>query len=162
MKRGVWLAAGACAAGGLLAAGCFAPAVVVASAGLSAFQTGTTAFIRGELEYADAVPMDVMHGAALDALRELRFRVVSERLGRTEAGIVAAEVGGRSIRVVLEAKSVLVTKVNIRVGVFGDQAVSRIIQQAIQAKIPKEFQVPEQLLDPDPEPDLHRRPYFPE
>jgi hypothetical protein len=134
-------------AAALALSACAAPPMIVASAGLTAFQEGSTAFIRGELESADAVPLGAFYQAALDALSGLNFRIVSSRLAPRGARIQALETGGRSIRIDLEKKSPLVTKLNIRVGIFGDQAVSRLIQQSIAKRLPDPAHV-------SPEPDV--------
>jgi hypothetical protein len=153
------LAAAICLLGGLFCGGCFAPAAIVATAGLSAFEAGSTAFIRGELEYATKVPIESVFRASQLAMREMQFEILGERLGDQEATVRGKELGGRGIRIDLERKSPVVTKVNIRVGVFGDQSVSQLIQQVIQARV--------EHLDPEDVPPiqpLRRRPepYFPE
>lgn len=145
--------------------GCFAPPVVIASAGLGALQTGTTAFIRGDLEHAAAYPLDIAFQATKDGLRDLQFPIVSERHGKTSADIVVRETEGRAIKVHLEMKSPTVTQFSIRVGVWGDQSMSQLVQQAIVERIPKDFKPPEPEPGP-PEPagprSRHREPYFPE
>jgi hypothetical protein len=134
------------AAATLALPGCAAPPMIVASAGLTAFQEGSTAFIRGEIESADAIPLSAFYQASLEALNDLDFRITRSALGARSARIKALETGGRTIHVDLEKKSPLVTKVNIRVGVFGDQAVSRLIQQSISKHLPDPATV-------QPEPD---------
>jgi hypothetical protein len=140
--------------------GCFAPPIVIASAGLSAFQTGTTAFIRGELEYADAVPLEIMYEAVGKAVDDLQFTRVSERMRPNFASIVVQETGGRAVKIVLERKTPLVTKVKIRVGVFGDQAVARLVQQAAEKQIPADL-TPPPVVPAEPRP-VRPGPTFPE
>lgn len=113
---------------------CAAPAIVM-TAGLGALQTGTEAFIRGELESTVAHPMREVFEATQLALLELEFPVRHADLGDLNASVVSAEAQGRRVVVSLESKSPLVTKLNIRVGVFGDQTVSRLIMSAIQVKL---------------------------
>jgi hypothetical protein len=115
--------------------GCAAP-VVIASAGTSALQAGTSAYINGELDSAQIAPMATVYAAALDALSDLQFPLSSSRMISSRAGINAQEVNGRSIRIELTAKSPVVTKINIRVGLVGDQAVSRLLLAEIQARCP--------------------------
>lgn len=136
----------------LLLQGCGAP-LVIASAGLGALQTGTTAFIRGELESAEPYPLDVAHQAARDGLVDLRLPIVSERITRNSAAIIASETGGRAVKIYLERKSPVVSKINIRVGVWGDQAMSRLVQQAIQKRFPETFVPPEAPPAPPPKPE---------
>ena len=125
----------------LALAGCAAPALV-ATAGLSVFQASTTAYINGELEFADAVPMEVMYKATIDAMNELRFDLEHTRIGDKSGAVHAREQEGRRIKVFLEEKSPTVTKINIRVGVFGDRAISQLVQVAINNHRPEEFEVP--------------------
>ncbi len=115
-------------------ASCAAP-VVIASAGFGALQTGTEAFIRGELEAAVVHPMEHVFQAAQDAMTALNFPSRGAKMGEANAYVLAKEVQGRKIDINLQMKSKNVTKINIRVGVFGDQAVSRLILAEIQEKL---------------------------
>jgi predicted RNA binding protein with dsRBD fold (UPF0201 family) len=126
---------------GAAAGGCAAPAIV-ATAGLSVFQASTTAYINGELEFADAVPMEVMYHSTLAAMEELRFDLQHSHISERSATVSVREQEGRRIRIYLEEKSAAVTKVNIRVGVFGDRAMSQLVQVAINSHRPEEFEVP--------------------
>jgi hypothetical protein len=137
-------------------AGCAAPPVIIASAGLTAFQEGSTAFIRGELESADAIPLSILYQAALDSMTDLQFRMVSSNLTPRTGRIQALETGGRSVRIDLEKKSPLVTKLNIRVGVFGDQAVARLIQQSIAKRLPDPASVTPEPDEPRPVDETRR------
>ena len=114
--------------------GCAAPAVI-ATAGFGAIQTGTEAFIRGELEAAVAHPLDEVFAASEAALYELQFPLKSSKLNQFNGYINARESQGRGVDVDLEKKSPIVTKINVRVGLFGDQAISRLILSTIQARL---------------------------
>jgi len=118
----------------LMPGACAAPAIVV-TAGLGALQTGTDAFIRGELE--STVPQTMTHvfQATQEALLELEFPIRRADIGDKNAYVVSAEAQGRKIDVSLELKSPMVTKLNIRVGFFGDQTVSQLILLTIQRKL---------------------------
>ena len=140
--------------------GCGAP-IVIASAGLGALQTGTTAFIRGELESADNYPLEIMHQAARRAINDLQMPIVSERIGRDSGSIIARETEGRAVKIFLERKSPIVTKLNIRVGVWGDQAVSRLVQQSILERLPESYTVPEPPVPPEATP-ARDRPFYQE
>ncbi len=122
-------------AGALLAAAGCAP-TVVATAGFGALQAGTAAFINGELEAAQVAPLAAVRKATEEALAELQFEVVSQRHSETSASFHARETHGRSITIELRAKSPVVTKANIRVGLMGDQVMSRLILGEIQARCP--------------------------
>lgn len=125
----------------ILLAACPACApTVVATAGFGVLQSGTAAFINGELESAQIAPLDIVYECTLKALNDLQFKIVSQRKGAASASIHAQEVHGRSITIKLSAKSPVVTKTNIRVGLMGDQVMSRLIQGEIQARCPAVFE----------------------
>lgn len=121
-------------AGVLTLPGCAAPALI-ATAGFGALQTGTEAFIRGELEAAAANPIAEVFAAGEAAVVELGFKITNSKLGAANGYIRTKETQGRKIVVDVEMKSPSVTKINIRVGVFGDQAISRLILSHIQEKL---------------------------
>ncbi len=123
------------AAASLLCAGCAAP-VVVLTAGASVLQAGATTFINGELESAQVLPMDTVYDASVRAINDLQFKLISQRKDAASASIHAQEVNGRSITISLAAKSPAVTKTNIRVGLMGDQVMSRLIQSEILERCP--------------------------
>lgn len=114
-------------------AGC-GPALI-ATAGFGALQTGTEAFIRGELEAAVANPIAEVFAAGEAAVLELQFKVTNSKLGEFNGYIRARESQGRKIVIDVEKKSPVVTKINVRVGLFGDQAISRLILSHIQEKL---------------------------
>jgi hypothetical protein len=130
----VRLPAGLLIAVALALSGCAAPALI-ATAGFGALQTGTEAFIRGELEAAVANPMAEVFAAGEAAVIELGFKITSSKLGQVNGYIRTRETQARKIVIDVEMKSPMVTKINIRVGVFGDQAISRLILQHIQEKL---------------------------
>lgn len=126
--------------------GCAAP-TVIASAGANALQQGTSAFINGELDAAQIASLETVYKAGLDALGDLQFPITSSRLNKSSAGITSKEINGRAIRIELNAKSPIVTKINIRVGILGDQAISRLLLAEIQARCPA---IPEPAPQPEP------------
>lgn len=115
--------------------GCTSP-VIIASAGLTAVQTGSSAFIRGELESATVASIRTIYDASLAALADLQLPVEWQVINERNAYIHARESSGRKIKIFLEARSPVVTKINIRVGVWGDQAISRLVLAEIHARSP--------------------------
>ena len=109
---------------------------MIASAAVPAVQAGTEAFVRGDLESAQIATMEQMYIATEQALNDLEFRIISQRLGKNTAYIKAKELGGRPINVDFERRTPQVTKTTIRVGVWGDQAISRLVLGEIQARAP--------------------------
>jgi hypothetical protein len=121
-------------AAGALPVSCAAP-VVVATGGLSVLQAGTAAFINGELEAAIPKPLPVVYDAADQAIRQLQFTISAAKLGEVNGYIYATQVQGRRIEITCEEKTPVVTKVSIRVGVFGDQPLARLILATLQSKL---------------------------
>lgn len=100
---------------------------VLATAGVSVAQAGYAAFVRGELEVAMRVPLAAAFAATHAALDNLQFTVQRASLDTARGELRAREASGRRLSIVLERKTPVVTKINIRVGTFGDQAMSRLI-----------------------------------
>lgn len=116
-------------------------ATVAASAGVSALQFGSAAFINGELEVADRVPLGAAYAAAHRALEVLAFPIEREAIYKDVGFLTAQESGGRRIKIVLERKSPVVTKFNIRVG-LGDQSLSKLLMLQIQTELRGEWGPP--------------------
>lgn len=117
-----------------------APTAVMATAGLSAVQAGTTAYVGGVLESAEKGTLAQAYLDALDAVEELRFELVRTTLDEHYALVMVREAGGRKIRIQLQRKSPIVTKVRIRVGLLGDQAMSRLVLAQIRQELGEDFQ----------------------
>lgn len=136
-----------CAAALAVAAGLSscAPPVLVASAGVQAFTAGAGAFANGELRAAWLVPLEDLWPAANDTVRALEFVVEDARLEPEDRiaegeparkGLIFAEDGtGRTVEFFLVAVTPSVTRLSIRVGVFGDEAVSRLILRRLEQEV---------------------------
>lgn len=108
--------------------GCAAvPVPILASAGVGVAQFGTGAFINGELQAAFHAPLATVHNAVLQAATELGYPVLRERLEEQDSVVSLQTSGNKTIRIDLFSSSPVVTRINIRVDVFGDQAVSRLL-----------------------------------
>lgn len=117
-----------------IVSGCLAPAVI-ATAGLAVAQEGASAYIGGELVTAVTYPLEQVINASRDALAELEFEPRVDRDGEHTHYFLVREVNQREIGVKLESASPQVTRIKVRVGVWGDQAVSQVIQNRIAAKL---------------------------
>ncbi|MFN0134039.1 MAG: DUF3568 family protein [Phycisphaerales bacterium] len=115
--------------------GCATP-VIIATAGMSALQAGTAAYIDGRLQAAHVVSLGDAYAAASAALVDLKFNILSSKVREGSALIAAAEDDGRGIEVSLSRRTARVTKVSIRVGLFGDQSVSRLLLAQYEGRLP--------------------------
>lgn len=96
---------------------------------------GTVAYLKGELQTAYAASLDRTWEATLDALKDLKYRIISSERGG-EGGVIEAKlVGGDKVKISLSISGPGTTLVKIRVGVFGDESVSRTINSKIASKL---------------------------
>lgn len=93
------------------------------------------AYVRGQLETNVAANFDQTVGAANQALQQLGIAKVSERKDALIDTIVARNAADKKIEIRLENLAQGLTKVRIRVGVFGDEALSMAILDKIKANL---------------------------
>jgi hypothetical protein len=113
-----------------LVGGCAESAVIAAAgvtAGFGLAQGQAEAFINGELKAARMVSIDLASDATIAALYELQVPIYTRRIGDYDRYIRGHAEGGPEIKISLKAKSPLITKIEVRIGLMGDQAVSRLV-----------------------------------
>lgn len=113
-----------------------APPVLFANAGVSLAEAGTSAFIEGELRAARKQPLEDVHRAYEGALLRLNFPIVRQMVEENYIFISADQVNQDEIQVRLTRHSPTVTAIRIRVGVFGDQAIARLIMEEAESATP--------------------------
>jgi Protein of unknown function (DUF3568) len=106
--------------------GC-APPLLFANAGVSLAEAGTSMFMEGELRAAWRRPLEVMEQGVAEAMNTLGYRIESRTERENYIYIRGVEIDGTEIEVRLRRSSEIVTSISIRVGLLGDQAVSRLI-----------------------------------
>ena len=117
--------------------GCASTAVIAAAgvtAGFGLAQGQAESFINSELKAACLFPMDEVLRATLAAMDEMQVTVVERRTEQYHE-YVMGKAFGPEIKVSLKAKTPVVTKIEIRIGIMGDQAVSRLVLARINAKL---------------------------
>ena len=113
----------------LLQSGCVA---VVAGAAAGA---GAMAYVRGELDATLDKDYDQVVRGATRAIEQLRFAKESEQQDALAAILVARTATNKNVEIKITKTSATLTKVAIRVGVFGDEAVSTTILEKIKANL---------------------------
>ncbi len=108
--------------------GCAAVALV-AGGGAGA---GTIAYLRGELKSMEDAPLEQTYQAAQKAIKDLEFIVTSEQKDAFSAKLVARSATDKRVEVNLKELSDKLTEVRIRVGTFGDEALSRLILEHLK------------------------------
>jgi hypothetical protein len=109
---------------------CSSCALVVAGAA----GAGTVAYVRGELKAVEDVPLDRAWSAAKQAMSDLEFSVTKAEKDAFNGDIIARGAGDKKIVVKLERQSDDITEIRIRVGTFGDEAMSREILETIKKR----------------------------
>jgi hypothetical protein len=93
------------------------------------------AYVRGELETTLAEPLARVHAASEGALGDLEFAVSSSNRDAVHGEIRALTADDRRIKLEMDARSKDVTELRIRVGMFGDERVSRRILDRLKARL---------------------------
>ena len=98
---------------------------------------GTVAYLRGELKSTEEASIDTTWQASQEALKDLEFSVTSKEKDAFSAKLIAHGVNDKKIEIELKKVSELLTRVTIRVGVFGDEPLSRLILERLKKHLDK-------------------------
>lgn len=114
----------------LLSSASCAPPVV--SAGISVAEAGDAAFFEGALQAAVKHDLATTFAATNKALAELAYEPSVSNLQAHRGEVTARESNdGRLVVVTLKESSLKVTLIQVRVGLFGDQQISRLVMTEI-------------------------------
>jgi hypothetical protein len=129
-------------------AGCAAPLAMAAPLGMDAARVGANAYTRGELRVARFATLEETWQATHLALERLQLTVHTERIGERRWYIMAKDENhGPEMRISLDRRSPVMTRISIRVGIFGDPAVSNQIVRQIDLYLAEVRQQPPFLTD---------------
>ncbi len=95
----------------------------------------TVAYVKGELRTTYAASLNRTWEATLSALKDLPINVYSSKKDATEGDIEATKADGTKVKINLEPAGPDTTSVRIRVGMFGDEEASRVINRQIASKL---------------------------
>lgn len=99
---------------------------------------GTVAYIKGELKSTEEASIDRTWEAAQEAVKDLEFVITSKEKENTSfAKLIARDARDKKIEIELKKVSEHLTKVTIRVGVFGDESLSRLILERLKKSLGK-------------------------
>jgi len=108
--------------------------VAIIGAGAGA---GTVAYVKGELQTTYAAPFNRTWDASIEALKDLGITIYNTKKDATEGDIEATKADGTKVKINLKPKGQDITVVKIRVGIFGDEEVSRTISNQISKRLGK-------------------------
>lgn len=121
------------AAASLLGAAVFTSGcVAIAAAGAA---TAGVVWVRGALETHVERDLTRVHRATQEAMKELEFPIFTDRKSGVDAEVVARTALDKKITVVLRQVTPNTTKITIRVGLVGDEAMSNTILERIRARL---------------------------
>ena len=95
----------------------------------------TVAYVKGELKTTYAASLDRAWEATLSALKDLQIKVRESKKDATKGDIEATKADGTKVTIALEPAGPDTTTVRIRVGTFGDEEASRVINRKIAIKL---------------------------
>ena len=107
--------------------GCVAALLVGGGAG-----AGTVAYLKGELKSTEEASIGSVWQAAHRAMKDLGFIVTNEEKNNLSAKLIAHGSEDTKIEINLESVSARLTNVKIRVGVFGNESLSRLTLERIK------------------------------
>lgn len=96
---------------------------------------GTVAYIRGDLQAVVDSNLDRTGNAVQRAARDLDLIAVSDAKDQTSAKYIFRTATDRKIEVNLKHATDRTTNISIRVGVFGDETLSRQFYDRIRARL---------------------------
>lgn len=96
---------------------------------------GAVAYVRGDLDATLDGTLEQAVRAANRAAEALKFAKVSEKTDALQSTLVLRNAADRKIEVRLDRASDRVTKIKIRVGVFGDEALSLAVLDQVKAAL---------------------------
>lgn len=103
--------------------------------GAAAAGAGAVVYVKGELKDTEPNSLDATHAAVLAGLHDLQYAVVNDSKDLINAKTLARTATDTRIEVLLTKQSPTQTEIRIRVGTFGDEALSRQILEKIKAHL---------------------------
>ncbi len=108
---------------------------IVAAVGAGA--VGTVAYVKGDLESVESHSIDTVYEATLQAMNDLDLYVTLKFKDALTAEINARDTQDSKVTIKLNSQSEGITKLSIRVGIFGEETKSQLIYNKIRDNLPK-------------------------
>ena len=107
-------------------------ALFLIGAGVAA-GAGGVAYVNGELKVDDSVTVDRAWSATQAAVHDLQFKVTSSQKDAFAGTLVSLRADNTKVVIHLVRQTDQVTEVRIRIGIFGDEALSRLVYDKIKS-----------------------------
>jgi len=111
----------------------------IAAGARAAAGIGASEYIGGEMKQAYAAPMEKTWNAVLAAGDELKMKTTEKSIDNLDKNrlVKGRTYEGKDFEISLEALGKDVTMVKVRIGVFGDEKISKTIHEAIAKNLKK-------------------------
>jgi hypothetical protein len=96
---------------------------------------GTVAYVRGDLQATLDAGYEESLRATRGGLERMKYSIISDRSDALAGEFVARTALDKKVQVRVTKESDALTKIRIRVGVFGDEEISRSLLDAIKARL---------------------------
>jgi hypothetical protein len=106
--------------------------VVVAAGAAGA---GAVAYVRGQLEANLDHDLDAVFKASQRAMAKMEFAKIDDHKSRIDAQLVSRTALDKKVEIRLQKVTDRLTKVQIRVGLIGDQELSMLLLEKIKAEL---------------------------
>ncbi len=93
---------------------------------------GGAIWYKGELKESIAGSVSSVHAAAITSMRNLKFTVEKQNHDAVQGEIEGEMANGTDVKITLKSGGNNVTEVRIRVGIMGDEQVSRKLIEEIK------------------------------
>ncbi len=121
---------------GMMCSGC---AFIVGAAAGGGVVAGSYEYVKGELKRPYAASMDTAWVACQDVLTDLKIEILESSTAEPTQWIMKGNTEkGKKITIALDMVSKDITKVSVRVGVFGDKILSEKIHDTIARRLKAE------------------------
>ncbi|MCH8028935.1 MAG: DUF3568 family protein [Candidatus Dadabacteria bacterium] len=107
-------------------------AALVLAGAAGAAGAGTVAYIKGELQTSKEVTLVRAYNAASAAMRDMEFAIIEQDKDAVNAKVVAIGVDKKKIRINMKRVSDHLTQIKIRIGILGNESLSRLILERMQ------------------------------
>lgn len=116
-------------------ASCVTPIDLAANASIGVAQAGTSIYSQGTLQAAFSVPMDRVVDVVREQMSSLSYPKSYEDVRDEAASLNFTQADGSTIAIKARRSSPSVTALSIRVGFWGDPAVSRLILDRVSTAL---------------------------
>lgn len=109
--------------------------LLLVAGGAAAAGAGTYAYVQGELKATESASLDRVWRATQVAVTELELPITSRQKDALGAKLLARTSSDKKVEINLKKLTDTTTEIRIRVGTWGDEALSRLILDKIKKRL---------------------------